>query len=60
MCAISNEEGTFQYIPWMYGAGSSVADVDDEAGVEALTFLSDLVKDGLMSKEVAVSYTHLF
>ena len=52
MCAISNEEGTFQYIPWMYGAGSSVADVDDEAGVEALTFLSDLVKDGLMSKEV--------
>ena len=52
MCAISNEEGTFQYIPWMYGAGSSVADVDDKAGVEALTFLSDLVKDGLMSKEV--------
>ena len=52
MCAISNEEGTFQYIPWMYGAGSSVADVDNEAGVEALTFLSDLVKDGLMSKEV--------
>ena len=29
-----------------------MADVDDEAGVEALTFLSDLVKDGLMSKEV--------
>ena len=52
MCAISNEEGTFQYIPWLYGAGADITDVDSEAGVEALTYLSDLVKDGLMSKEV--------
>lgn len=50
--AISNEEGTFQYIPWLYGAGADVTDVDSEAGVTALTYLSDLVKDGLMSKEV--------
>lgn len=52
MCAISNEEGTFQYIPWMYGAGGDIADIDSDANVEALTFLSDLVKDGYMSKEV--------
>lgn len=52
MSAISNEEGTFQYIPWLYGAGADVTDVDSEAGVEALTYLSGLVKDGLMSKEV--------
>lgn len=52
MCAVSNEEGTFQYIPWMYGAGADVTDVDSDASVEALTYLSDLVKDGYMSKEV--------
>lgn len=52
MSAISNEEGTFQYIPWMYGAGGDVTDVSSEENVEALTFLSDLVKNGYMSKEV--------
>lgn len=52
MCAISNEEGTFQYIPWMYGAGGDVTDIDSDSNVEALTFLSDLVKKGYMSKEV--------
>ena len=52
MSAIANEEGTFQYIPWMYGAGGDITDVDSDADVEALTFLSDLVKDGYMSKEV--------
>ena len=52
MSAISNEEGTFQYIPWMYGAGADVSDVDSDANVEALTFLSDLVQNGYMSKEV--------
>lgn len=52
MSAISNEEGTFQYIPWMYGAGGDVTDVSSEENVQALTFLSDLVKNGYMSKEV--------
>lgn len=52
MCSISNEEGTFQYVPWMYGAGGDVKDIDSEENVEALTFLSDLVKNGYMSKEV--------
>ncbi len=52
MSAISNEEGTFQYIPWLYGAGGDVTDIDSDAAIESLTFLSDLVKDGYMSKEV--------
>lgn len=52
MSAIANEEGTFQYIPWMYGAGGDVTDVDSVEDVEALTFLTELVQDGYMSKEV--------
>lgn len=52
MSATGTEEGTFQYIPWMYGAGANVADIDSEASVQALSFLSNLVKEGYMSKEV--------
>lgn len=52
MSAIANEEGTFQYIPWLYGAGGDVTDVDSEAGIEALTYLTELVENGYMSKEV--------
>lgn len=52
MSAISNEEGTFQFIPWVYGAGASVETIDSEEGVNALTYLSELVQKGYMSKEV--------
>lgn len=52
MCAIGNEEGTFQYIPWLYGAGATVADVDSDAGVRSLDFLANLEKNGYMSNEV--------
>ena len=52
MSAISNEEGTFQFIPWLYSAGGSVADITSDASVKAVTFLSDLVKNGYMSNEV--------
>ena len=51
MSAIANEEGTFQFIPWLYGAGADITDVSSDKAVNALTFLSDLVKDGYMSKE---------
>lgn len=53
MSAIGNEEGTFQYIPWLYGAGASVQNVDSEEGIQSFALLSDLVQNGWMSKEVA-------
>lgn len=52
MSAVSNEEGTFQFIPWLYGAGATVADVDSEEGIRAFQFLADLEKNGYMSNEV--------
>lgn len=52
MCAISNEEGTFQFIPWLYGAGGSVGDIDSAEAVTAVSFLGDLVEKGYMSNEV--------
>ncbi len=52
MSAISNEEGTFQFIPWLYGAGGSVADIDSDESVSAVSYLADLESKGYMSNEV--------
>lgn len=52
MCAIGNEEGTFQFIPWLYGAGATVANVNSEEGIAAYQTLGDLINNGWMSKEV--------
>ncbi len=52
MCCISNEEGTFQFIPWLYGSGATVASVDSAEGASAFGMLADLVSNGWMSKEV--------
>lgn len=52
MCCISNEEGTFQFIPWLYGSGATVATVDSPEGVSSFAMLSELVNNGWMSKEV--------
>ncbi|NLJ25568.1 MAG: ABC transporter substrate-binding protein [Firmicutes bacterium] len=52
MSAISNEEGTFQLIPWLYAAGAKVSNIDSQEAAEALSFLTTLVEKGYMSKEV--------
>lgn len=52
MSAISNEEGTFQFIPWLYASGAKVSSIDSPEAVEALSFLTTLVDKGYMSKEV--------
>jgi multiple sugar transport system substrate-binding protein len=51
MSAISNEEGTFQFIPWLYAAGGSVAHLDSPESIRAMDFLGGLVKKGYLSKE---------
>lgn len=52
MSAIGNEEGTFQYIPWLYASGATVASVGSPEGIKSIDFLSKLVSNGYMSKEV--------
>ena len=52
MSCIGNEEGTFQFIPWLYGAGATVATVGGEEGIASLQTLQDLAANGWMSKEV--------
>ena len=48
---VKTEEGTFQFIPWLISAGGDPTKLDSAEGIKALTLVSDLVKDGSMSKE---------
>lgn len=50
--APGNEEGTFQFLPWLLSTGATVENVGGAEGIKAFQFLTDLVNDGSMSKEV--------
>jgi multiple sugar transport system substrate-binding protein len=49
---VNTEEGTFQFMPWLLSAGATPFKVDGPEGIKAFTFVSDLVKDGSMPKDV--------
>lgn len=46
-----DQEGTFQFLPFFWGAGAELTDVDSPEAVEALTLWTDLVADGYASGE---------
>lgn len=50
-CSVQNEEGTFNFTPWLWSTGASSYDIDSEGGIRALTFAQDLIESGVMSKE---------
>jgi multiple sugar transport system substrate-binding protein len=50
--APANEEGTFQFLPWLLSSGANYDEVGTTEGVKAFRILTDLIKDGSMSKEV--------
>lgn len=49
--AINNEEGTFQFMPWLLSAGGSVDDLSSDASKEAMTYLKGLIDKGYVSSE---------
>lgn len=52
IAAPKNEEGTFQYLPWLLSTGAKFNEIGGQAGISSLQYLTDLIKDGSMSKEV--------
>lgn len=52
MCCKQDEEGTFNFMPWLWSTGATSYDVNNEKGIKALTLMKDLVGSGSMSKEV--------
>lgn len=47
-----DQEGTFQFLPFFWGAGAELDDISTPEAVEALQFWTDLVADGTVSSEV--------
>jgi len=54
--ALQNEEGTFGFLTWVWSTGTTSYQINNAQGIKALTFISDLVKDGSMPRE-AMNWT---
>ena len=55
-CALQNEEGTFNFLPWVWSTGATAYEINSEGGIKALAFEKDLVDSGAMTKE-AINWT---
>jgi len=51
-CCLQNEEGTFNFMPWVWATGTDSFNLNNDKGISAIKYVSDLVKDGSMTKEV--------
>jgi multiple sugar transport system substrate-binding protein len=49
---INTEEGSFQFLPWFWGAGADLTKLDSDKAVAALTLWTDWVKKGLAPNSV--------
>ncbi|KWX85410.1 hypothetical protein AMQ83_24905 [Paenibacillus riograndensis] len=49
---LKGEEGTFNFYPWLIAAGGSPEKLNSPEAASAVDFLSGLLEDGSMSKEV--------
>jgi multiple sugar transport system substrate-binding protein len=50
--AIGTEEGSFQFLPWFWGAGANLTQLDSAQGVQALTLWTDWLKNGYAPNSV--------
>ena len=49
--AVANEEGTFQFMPFLLSAGGSADNLASTNSIKALNYFSSLVKSGYVSRE---------
>lgn len=49
---IGTEEGSFQFLPWFWGAGADLTDLDSDEAVSALTLWTDWVQQGYAPNSV--------
>ena len=50
--AINSEEGTFQWLPFLWQSGEDIPTLDSEGGREALRLWADMVEGGSMSRGI--------
>jgi multiple sugar transport system substrate-binding protein len=49
---INTEEGSFQFLPWFWGAGANLTNIDSPQAVAALTLWTTWLKDGYAPNSV--------
>jgi multiple sugar transport system substrate-binding protein len=49
---INTEEGSFQFLPWFWGAGGNLTNLDSPQGIAALTLWTTWIKDGYAPNSV--------
>ncbi|HEX3028947.1 MAG TPA: sugar ABC transporter substrate-binding protein [Clostridia bacterium] len=47
-----DDQGTFQFLPWLLSTGASIETLNSPEGIKAFDFLAKLIKEGVMSKDV--------
>jgi multiple sugar transport system substrate-binding protein len=50
--AIGTEEGSFQFLPWFWGAGATLTKLDSAEGVSAVSLWTDWLKNGYAPNSV--------
>ncbi len=50
-CGLQNEEGTFNFLTWLWSTGATSYEMNSEGGVKALTAVKNMVDSGAMTKE---------
>ncbi|MFJ9903188.1 extracellular solute-binding protein [Streptomyces sp. NPDC101152] len=50
--AIGTEEGSFQFLPWLWGSGAKLTQLDSAQAVSALTLWKDWLKNGYAPNSV--------
>lgn len=50
--AVGTEEGSFQFLPWFWGAKADLTSLDSPESISALTLWTDWVKNGLAPQSV--------
>ncbi|WP_326715262.1 extracellular solute-binding protein [Streptomyces sp. NBC_01474] len=50
--AINTEEGSFQFLPWFWGAGAELTELNSPKGVAALSLWKSWTENGLAPKDV--------
>jgi multiple sugar transport system substrate-binding protein len=50
--SVQNEEGTFGFLCFLWGAGNTSFQINNAGGIKALSLVRDLTKSGAMPKEV--------
>ena len=50
--AVKSEEGTFQWLPFLWATGADIPTIDSDGGRRALQLWADYVQNGYMSKSI--------